>query len=127
MWDSAKWSGEPLEKRLDLFGDITGIACIVVASAFFFWLQTQTAVPGIAAIYSVAIVAYGACSWVLFHAGGEVIRLLKRLNNLPYQGKISELTVEHAEEGEVLLCSACGSELAQDSGSCPKCGAKLEQ
>ncbi len=131
MSDSAKPSGDPLEKKLDVFGDVIGIASIVAAVAYLFWMDSGSSIAGtapiISAIPSLSILAAGAIAWMQFHAAAELIRLLKRLNKLPYQGKISEFTVEGAEEGELLLCSECGAELARDSGSCPKCGAKLEQ
>ncbi len=131
MSDSSKRSGDPLEKRLDVFGDVIGIASIPAAVAIFFWLDSQVSVPGTppftSAIPSLGILASGVIVWMQFHAAGEVIRLLKRLNKLPYQGEISAFTAEGTGEGEVLLCSECGAELTQDSRACPKCGATLEQ
>ncbi len=127
MSDSTKPSGDPLEKKLDLFGDVIGIASIVAAVALFLWMESQSSLPGTSAITSLILIASGAVAWLQFHAAGEVIRLLKRLNNLPYQGKISVFTVEGADESEVLVCSECGTELTQERGTCPKCGAPLEQ
>ncbi len=131
MPDSAKPSGYPLEKRLDVYGDVIGAGSIVAAVAIFFWLDSQSPTPGtapiISAVPSLAIVCSGAVAWLQLHVAAEVIRLLKRLNKLPYQGEISAFTAEGAGEGEVLLCSECGAELTRDSRACPKCGATLEQ
>jgi hypothetical protein len=64
---------------------------------------------------------------VLFDAAAEVIRLLKKLNGLPYGGKISE-----ARPTEEPACSACQMPLylegpvRQDMSECPRCGASFE-
>lgn len=74
----------------------------------------------------ISFLAQGIIFMILFQAGAEVIRLLKKLNNLPYSGTISnekEATVEVND----YTCSECGSVVDKNAKYCAACGVKLEE
>ena len=65
--------------------------------------------------------AQGILFWILFRAGAEVVRLLKKLNGLPYAGSISKT------EGETpsYVCTDCGAQVSLIDKLCTQCGSKL--
>ena len=60
----------------------------------------------------------GLIAAVLFEGGAEVIRLLKKLNGLPYGGRIST----SKPLLYVTKCSVCGLKLSESDKFCPRCG-----
>jgi hypothetical protein len=55
----------------------------------------------------------------LFKAAGEIIRLLKRSNGLPYAGSLSQ----SEGEGDAFVCTDCGEPIAKRDKYCTQCGA----
>jgi DNA-directed RNA polymerase subunit RPC12/RpoP len=79
---------------------------------------------GIACLIAAAVcVLQGVAINILFKAGGDVIRLLKKLNGLKYGGEISKAT-ERLSFATSYACSDCGAPINTASqGKCGKCGA----
>ena len=70
----------------------------------------------------VAALLQGIVFWILFEAGAEVIRLLKKIAGLPYAGRISETD----GGGESFSCSDCGAPVSVIDKFCTQCGSKLD-
>ncbi len=64
----------------------------------------------------------GIVFWILFEAGAEVIRLLKKIAGLPYAGRISETD----GDAEAFSCSDCGAPVSVIDNYCTQCGVKLD-
>ncbi|MBI4548040.1 MAG: hypothetical protein HY707_08675 [Ignavibacteriae bacterium] len=116
------------------------VICLIV-SAFESSQKTGLSVFWLA--LGLISIAQGFISWILFRAGAEIIRLLKRLNNLPYGGEISRskaapssiqkepqqvnkfvLIEERTSSKKVdsFFCNECKTEVPADATECPKCG-----
>lgn len=96
------------------------VACIVLSQSDAY---ARSGLSVFLIIIGILALLQGIIAWILFRAGGEVIRLLKKLNGLPYAGFISE--TEGSEEG--FECSECHSPVSADAKVCPKCGAELDE
>jgi hypothetical protein len=70
----------------------------------------------------IGVVAQGIIFWILFQAGAEVIRLLKKLNSLPYGGTISKTY----GSGTEYTCIECRTPVAQNAKYCTNCGVSFE-
>jgi hypothetical protein len=70
----------------------------------------------------IGALAQGVVFWILFQAGAEVIRLLKKIGGLPYAGRISETK----GEGESFVCTDCGAPVSILDKYCTQCGSKLD-
>lgn len=71
--------------------------------------------------FGVVSLIQGIVLSVIFNAGGEIIRLLKKLNGLKFSGKISESTPVF-----LLKCSECGHVVDKYDKICPNCGKEFE-
>jgi DNA-directed RNA polymerase subunit RPC12/RpoP len=71
----------------------------------------------------IGVVAQGIIFWILLKAAAEVIRLLKKLNGLPYGGIISETY----GSGTQYTCTECGTPVAPDAKFCTNCGVNFEE
>ena len=71
----------------------------------------------------IGVIAQGIVFWILFKAGAEVIRLLKKLNGLPYGAVISET----AGSGVEYTCTECGAPVAPMANYCTHCGVNFEE
>jgi Flp pilus assembly protein TadB len=113
---------ESLLQRYGLFFAVMSIIIFVLLIIFSLRVIAQKAV--LAALFigiGVAALIQGLMLKTLFDAGAEVIRLLKRLNGLPYAGSISETE----GEGKTFFCTDCGEPVAIEQKFCTQCGAKL--
>ena len=70
----------------------------------------------------VAALLQGIVFWILFEAGAEVIRLLKKIAGLPYAGRISQTD----GDSESFSCSDCGAPVSVIDKFCTQCGSKLD-
>jgi len=109
-----KESGLAVAARIFLVSGI--VACLgsvipTILDASFLWLGL-----GIAGLI------LGIVCYVLFGALSEIVILLKRLSGLPARGTVSGM-----KEGDISLCSECGSLVYPDSLKCASCGADLEK
>lgn len=77
----------------------------------------------------IGVLAQGIIAWILFRAGGEIIRLLKKLNGIPYGGAISEAKSPSmsAREEDDYVCTNCNSKISKDAKFCPNCGVEFEE
>lgn len=66
----------------------------------------------------VVAIFVSAVNRILFKAGAEVIRLLKKLNGLKFSGEITQPVAF-----DVYKCSACGASVDSSSDRCYPCGA----
>jgi hypothetical protein len=78
----------------------------------------QTGLSSIWVVLGIAGIAEGIIFWILFKAGAEIIRLLKKLNGLHYGGSISE-TIDYGTENK---CTECGALVAPEAKFCTQCG-----
>jgi len=62
---------------------------------------------------------YGILIYFVLSAGADIIRLLKKLNGIPYGGDISK-----ASKDTNYYCSACGK-LVHNESECPHCYKKF--
>ncbi len=74
-------------------------------------------------IVSVLILGQGIYWWVIYKAGAEVIRLLKKIAGLPYAGKI----LETVGEGQEFVCTDCEAPVSVLDKYCTQCGSSLEE
>lgn len=96
------------------------IGCIIISQDE---TVKQTGLSSFWIALGLGAIAQGIIFWILFKAGAEVIRLLKKLNGLPYGGEISETEGDGAEYN----CTDCGAPVSQDSKFCTQCGANFEK
>lgn len=97
--------------RVILWLSVISAACLVFA-----FINEQRAVFVMAAVASII---QGIFFYIVFRAGAEVIRLLKKLAGLPFSGEISK-------PWEIYHCSECQQSIDNYQSSCPKCGAKFQ-
>ena len=85
----------------------------------------QSGLSSVWMIIGIGALVQGIIFWILFKAGAEVIRLLKKLNGIPYGGIISE--INEVENDSEYACTNCGSTVNKDSKFCPGCGVSFEE
>jgi hypothetical protein len=114
-----------VESLLQHYGLLVAIMSIIIFTLLIiFSLRVIAQKTPLAVLYigiGVGILIQGLLLKTLFDAGAEIIRLLKRLNGLPYAGSISETE----GEGETFFCTDCGEPVAIEQKICTQCGAKL--
>jgi len=76
----------------------------------------------------IGVLAQGIIAWILFRAGGEIIRLLKKLNGIPFGGTISEAKSPSTSfrARDSYACTNCNSKVSSDAKFCPNCGVEFE-
>ncbi len=96
------------------------VACIILSQS-----ETikQTGLSSFWIGLGIGVIAQGIIFWILFEAGAEAIRLLKKLNGLPYGGKISETY----GIGTEYTCTECGTPVAPNANFCTNCGVSFEE
>lgn len=106
-----------------------GIVCLVICTVMAGIVTKKSSYSdwgedGISAIW----IALGFATLIetiivffILKMGAEGIRLLKKLNNIPYGGKISE-----SHPTSTYYCSACRTEVPKDAGFCLNCGQQFE-
>ncbi|MHB8581311.1 MAG: zinc ribbon domain-containing protein [Ignavibacteriaceae bacterium] len=117
-----------IESTLEGVGTFYLFSSVIAAIAFIFIaLQDNYQKMGLTEvfiIFSIAFLVNGIIFQILFKAAAEVIRLLKRLNGLPYGGLLS-VTETDSENDNSLFCSECGEQVAIKDKICTQCGATL--
>jgi len=97
-----------------------GILAIIAAIVAFNDNETGAGVNllciGFASIFVSAV------NRILFIAGAEAIRLLKKLSGLKFSGNITQPTTSN-----IYKCSACGTSVSEFSEQCYSCGAKFKK
>lgn len=117
-----------LEANLDKMGAVfllAGILCCIIGGIVggIGFLETITYGPPQFYIFicflvlAVVGLIQGIALYLVFMAGAEMIRLLKKLNNLPYTGRISGRMRIHTTHN----CSGCGKKVAARAEQCPRC------
>ncbi|HQF42560.1 MAG TPA: zinc-ribbon domain-containing protein [Ignavibacteriaceae bacterium] len=96
------------------------IACIVLSQDEAI---KQTGLSSFLIGLGIGVIAQGIVFWILFKAGAEVIRLLKKLNGLQYDGVISGTE----GSGTEYTCTECGTPVAPDAKFCTNCGVSFEE
>ncbi|MBS3741376.1 MAG: hypothetical protein KGY74_04585 [Candidatus Cloacimonetes bacterium] len=108
-----------------MVGIISLAACLIISGgvtktdSYSNWGEDGVSITWI--VIGIFSFLWGLISAILFQAGGEVIRLLKKLNDLPFGGKISE----NIQEVEI-KCSNCGTLVDEDDNECYNCSQKFE-
>ena len=110
--------------------DGVGIFCLIISFfgliACIFLSQNETIKQTNLSSFwiglGIGVIAEGIIFLILFKAGAEVIRLLKKLNGIPYGGVISGTH----EIGDQYTCTECGTTVAQDAKFCTNCGVNFE-
>ena len=116
-----------IEGQLDGVGGFILFLSVVALVVSFVLSQDEAAKKlGLSSLWivlGIGALAQGIIFWVLFRAGSEVIRLLKKLNHLPFGGSISE-----AEGGgSEYTCTDCGEPASEEAQFCTKCGSKFTE
>jgi hypothetical protein len=96
---------------IGVVGLLASILAVIVTRGGFIWFAA-----GFLCLFA------GVTLFILFGALSEIIRLLKALAGLPYDGAISGNS-----RGTIHTCSACGALAWQSSSVCKKCGAQFEK
>jgi hypothetical protein len=98
---------------------------ISIISFVILIVLAKDAAEGVKPLFIVAGVVcliQGIILWILFRAGGEVIRLLKKLNGLPFGGTISGVS----EERKIYNCTECGEPTILEAKYCTNCGVSFD-
>jgi len=114
-----------LESTLDSIGLLYLIASLIGLGACIYLsqqanirkLELSTFFIGL----GVATAAQGFVFQTLFKATAELIRLMKKLNGLPYGGSLSM----SEGEGRDFICSDCLEPVSKRDKFCTQCGAEL--
>lgn len=108
------------ESKLDFWGEsFLTLSLIAVAGFTISGLSNQQST-----FYFLAAALF-INGFFVFHiltSFGEIIRLLKRLNHLPYNGEISQ---SHQNKAVLYKCTQCEKIVAPDDLICFHCGEKL--
>lgn len=116
-----------IENQLDGVGIFYLIISIIGLIACIILSQDETIKQtGLSSLWiglAIGVIAQGIIFWILFKAGAEVIRLLKKLNGLPYGGVISETY----GSGTQYTCTECGTPVAPNAKFCTNCGVSFEE
>ena len=101
------------------------VGCIVISQTDVY---QKTGLSALIIGLGLGALAQGVIAWIMFQAGAESIRILKKLNGLPYAGSISEAKAvsEVSAPGEGFECTICHTDVPADAKVCPKCGAKFD-
>jgi hypothetical protein len=115
------------EDTLDEVGNIVlalGIlgGGVAIVAAFVAFNDNETPVGVDLLCVGVIAIFVSMVNRILFRAGAEVIRLLKKMNGLKFSGEISE-----PKAFNVSKCSACGASVDSFSKRCHSCGLKFKQ
>jgi hypothetical protein len=113
--------GERLETAAGVFlwlGLIAGGLCLLGAFASF---ESADAHPGTMVIIGVGAIVQGIVAWLLFRAGGEIIRLLQQNAETKFTGKIIQRSVSRTYK-----CSLCNAATKPSEAQCPRCGAEFK-
>jgi hypothetical protein len=92
------------------------VGCIILSQQD---LIQKSGLSGFLIGIGIGVAVQGYIFQTLFKAAGETIRLLKRLNGLPYGGSLSQ----SESEADAFVCPDCGEPLAQRAKICTQCGA----
>ena len=109
-----KEAGLAFAGRLFLVLGIALILCsviVMIVRAEFFWI----AYGGLAALIGIIL-------YIIFSALAEIIRLLKHLCGMAYNG-----TISGTRQSEIFICSQCRSLTYPDSLKCERCGEEFER
>jgi uncharacterized paraquat-inducible protein A len=102
-------------------GILGGIGAIVGAIVAF--NDSETGVGVDLLCVGAALIFASAVNRILFRAGAEIVRLLKKLNDLKFSGQITE-----PDAINEYTCSSCDSFVfSKNSAKCQNCGAKFEK
>ena len=104
-----------LEDTLDFAAGALLIVGLICAGVTVVWMKFY----GVLSAY--VIIVSAVLSWFLLKASAEIIRLLKKLNGLPFGGKISQ-----PNQSSVYICSECNAILHSET-KCESCGATIER
>jgi hypothetical protein len=113
-----------IESQLDGIGLFIIFISIISAIGLIYLSQDETIKQsGSSVIYiaiGIAIFLQGIIWRIIARAGAEIIRLLKKLNDISYTGFITG-------EDEEIVCSECGAVVMEDAKFCPECGTNLDE
>ena len=113
-----------IESQLDGIGLFIIFISIISAIGLIYLSQDETIKQsGSSVIYiaiGIAIFLQGIIWRIVARAGAEIIRLLKKLNDISYTGLITG-------EDEEIVCSECGAVVMEDAKFCPECGTNLDE
>jgi uncharacterized paraquat-inducible protein A len=123
-----------IEGKLDSIGNFNLFFSVIALVICIFYSQDVKVNNAGLSLYwivvGIIVLGQGILFWVIFHAAAEVIRLLKKLNRIPYGGYISETQIQLIDkqastEEKSYYCSECEAPVAANDKVCPKCGVKL--
>ncbi len=128
----------PLESKFDLFSKFTLILAIIVAICGVLLIISSSNTFTFSII--IGLIIQLLLIYLLLKGCGEVIRLLKKLNNFPYAGQISTILPEEYDEVKKvqpiimpdsefknLRCSDCNAFVTEDAVECHSCGEAFEE
>ena len=127
--------GGGVESSLTGFSTFFYIMSILAASLFvvlFFATAYTTASQSYEAstnynwaylAYALEILIAGLFFGVTLKAASDIIRLLKKANDIPYSGRISEAWGKYEL---VYSCTKCKTKLSENIKKCPNCGSVFD-
>jgi hypothetical protein len=111
-----------LEDAGTTFGYLGGCAgALGLIAAFFLMVTGQITWAVVCGITAIVAFVQGSVIDLLFKAGAEIIRLLKKSNGLKFNGEISGPTFVVS-----YVCSACGVVVPPIKTKCGGCGVEFE-
>ena len=118
-----KWFGRGVEAHLDAIAKAMFLIGVFLFLSWLFNIMTGTnnkiSDPNSTVVCFVTSIG-SFISYFVFRAFADVIRLLKKIGGLQFDGEVSS-SFERVKE-----CSACGGKVLFENLPCPKCGAEFE-
>lgn len=113
-----------IESRLDTAGIFVLMLSIILAVTAIVFSQDETykqiGISNLLIGLGVGVFVMGIIYWIILRAGGEIVRLLKKLNNIEYDGMITGEKLKYT-------CDECGTEVLENAKFCTECGANFEE
>ena len=101
------------------------ISFLVFAVCFVFAFSDEAKLTNTSFIWigvGLGLAAQGIIFWILFKGAAEVIRLLKKLNGISYEGHISGNNQQRE-----FTCTECGAATTEKAKYCSHCGVSFEE
>jgi len=103
------------------------LSTVGIVSIIYGFMNEDTLLKIILIASGLALIIQGIVYGILFESASEIIKLLKKINGLQYDGEISgtEEKEEEVQGKDGITCSKCGAEVKDSDMFCTNCGEKF--